>query len=369
MNLTLPKIDIAFKQLSNTFIERSERGIAILIIKDNTDRSFSYKKYTDVDDLNADEEKYTEENFQYLNDIMGLGVAELGVIRIDIQSSDPEEITAQTMDDALKIVGQKYKTGWIGTVGETADYEAINTWVKAKAKNNLTFRTICTGVDSPNHQYIVNVDGGNVIFADDRGQKELKHYIPSLIGIASVCNISRGMTYYVCSNLKEVEEVENVETALNAGKMVLINDYGVVRIGLGINSLTMFDNEETFEDMRYIDIIEAMTMIQDDIREVYKTKYVGACKNRLDNQMIFISAVNTYLDSLEELEVLDNAYDNVVDVNVKAQRKAWETVNAEAKTWDDTKVKNMAFKREVFLLGDIKILGAMENLALEIYTN
>lgn len=368
MNLTLPKIDIAFKQLSNTFIERSERGISILIIKDNTDRTFSYKKYTEIEDLTADKEKYTEENFQYLNDVMSFGVAELGVVRIDVQSVEPA-VTAQTMDDALKIVGQKYKTGWIGTVGETADYEAINTWVKAKAKNNLTFRTICTGVTTPDHKFIVNVDGGDVKFTDDRGKKGLKHYIPSLIGIASACNIARGMTYYVCSNLKEVEEVDNVETALNEGKMVLINDYGTVRIGLGINSLTTFDGEETFEDMRYIDIIEAMTMIQDDIREVYKTQYVGACKNRLDNQMIFISAVNTYLDSLEELEVLDNAYDNVVDVNVKAQRKAWEAVNAEAKTWDDTKVKNMAFKREVFLLGDIKILGAMENLALEIYTN
>ena len=42
--ITLPQIDIMFKQLANTFVERSERGIPILIIRDNTDKSFNIKE-------------------------------------------------------------------------------------------------------------------------------------------------------------------------------------------------------------------------------------------------------------------------------------------------------------------------------------
>lgn len=368
MELTLPNIDIAFKQLSNTFIERSERGIAILIIRDNTDQSFSHKEYNSIYDLMADEKKYTPKNYQYLMDVMTFGTAKLGVIRIDDDSLEPL-ITLQEVDVALKIIEQKYKTGWIGIVGTDTDYTTINTWIKKKAAEKLTFKTVYVGIAAPDHECIIRLDDGTVTFNDARGEQDIITYIPSMIGIAAACNISRGLTYYICKNLKEVKHDSDVDTALNEGKMVLINDYGVVRIGLGINSLTTFDGVNKFEDMRYIDIIEAMHMIKDDIKEVYKTKYTGAKKNKLDNQMIFISAINTYLENLEDLEVLDNLYNNYVDVNVAAQRKAWEEVNDEAKTWDDTKIKNMAFKRGVFLLGDIKILGAMENLILEIYTN
>lgn len=365
MALSLPQIEIKFKQLANTFIARSARGIAILIIRDKTD--FNHKQYDSIEDLKADKKLYNAENYQYLNDVMEFGCATMGVVVI--QKPAETKGVGGTMEDALKIIGQKYNTGWIGMVGEHDDYEAIAEWVKTKASTNNTFKTIVAGVDGSDHECIHELDGVSVTFADDRGKQDIKYYIPSMIGIASACNITRGLTYYECKNLVEVEEVANITTALTKGKLILVNDYGTVRIGLGINSLITFDGVEKFEDMRYIDIIEAMHMMKDDIREVYKTKYVGACKNKLDNQMIFISAVNTYLEELEELEVLDNLYENYVDVNVNAQRKAWETVNSEAKTWDDTKVKNMAFKREVFLLGDVKILGAMENLALEIYAN
>lgn len=367
MTIKLPQIDVVFKQLSNTFIERSERGIAILIIKDSTDKTFVHKEYTNESDLVADKKKYTAENYQYLRDIMSFGTAKLGVIRLDVE----EDLKAakQDIDVALNIIEQKYKTGWIGFVGEKADYTKINTWVKAKATENLTFKTISVGVDGSNHECIVELEEGTVVFNDERGEKDIAEYIPSMIAIASVCNVSRGMTYYVCKNLKEIRHNSSVDTALNKGKMVLINDCGIVRIGLGINSLTTFDSENKFEDMRYIDIIEAIHMIKDDIKLAYKNEYAGATKNKLDNQMIFISAINTYLESLEDIDVLDDKFDNNVAINIEAQRKAWESVNTEAKTWDDTKVKNMAFKRGVFLLGDIKILGAMENLTLEFYVN
>lgn len=37
MAVTLPKINIIFKQLATSFIQRSERGIAILVVRDDTD--------------------------------------------------------------------------------------------------------------------------------------------------------------------------------------------------------------------------------------------------------------------------------------------------------------------------------------------
>ncbi|MBU3146988.1 phage tail sheath protein, partial [Clostridium sp. CF012] len=82
----------------------------------------------------------------------------------------------------------------------------------------------------------------------------------------------------------------------------------------------------------------------------------------LDNQMIFISAKNGYLKTLAEEEVLDKNYNNTSFINVAKQREMWVAINPLAKDWDDTKVKNMSYKKSMFVAGDIKILQSITNL-------
>lgn len=72
-NVTLPVLEVNFKQLLATFIERSERGIAILIVRDDTDKSYNYKKYVEQEDLDKDKALYTNDNFQYLSDVISFG--------------------------------------------------------------------------------------------------------------------------------------------------------------------------------------------------------------------------------------------------------------------------------------------------------
>jgi len=358
MDITLPLLDINFKQLSQSFIARSERGVAIFIIRDDTDKTFSYKEYLDQEELDIDTALYTDDNFLNLSDIVGFGVAKLVVIRIDVAGHMPE---------ALTIIGNKLKTGWVSTVGTQEDYIAIATWVKTRASEGRTYMTLGYKLTMPDNEFIHNFTNPTVTCKDIRGKVVGVNYIPSLLAIACVCNVTRGMTYYICKNLKEVEPVADVKTALNNGELILINDFDKVRVGTAINSLVTIDETKgKFEDMRYIEIMEATNMIQDDIREIYKNDYVGACKNNLDNQMIFISAVNTYFGDLAEIEILDNKYDNLSFVSIAKQRKAWESIKPEAKTWDDTKVKNMSFKRSTFLGADIKVLGSMMNLDFDV---
>ena len=117
--------------------------------------------------------------------------------------------------------------------------------------------------------------------------------------------------------------------------------------------------------MQYIETVEAMNLIADDIRAVFRDVYLGNYRNNLDNQMLFIASVNAYFRELAQpgTDVLDREYDNLADIDVEAQRSAWlGTGKDEAAEWDDDKVKKMAFKRSVFIAANIKILGSMENL-------
>lgn len=359
MAITLPNIEVTFKQLAGTLIERSERGIAILIVKDDTDTSFNYKEYKNITNLNEDKGKYTSINLQYIKDIFNFALNKVAVVRIG---------TEETVSDALVILEKNIKTGWITVAdGTIEDFSTLASWIKSKELEKKTYKAVTYKADLADCKHIVNFYNEKVTFSDERGEATGEKYCPSLIGILASCNIQRGVTYYKCSNLVRVEEAEDNEEAIGSGKFILINDVDTVKIALGINSMTTMDGVDNTEDMKFIDIVEVMDLINDDISSVFKNEYLGNYKNNYDNQILLISSINTYLKQLSEDYILDNNYNNKADVDIESQREAWIGVGKkEAEMWNDQEVKNNSFKRTIFLTGDIKVLGAMENLKFNI---
>lgn len=352
----LPNIEISFKQLATSLIERSERGIAILIIKDDTDKTFNYKEYNSITAVESDVDLYSSSNIQYIRDIFNFALNKVAIVRVDS--------TGGTVAEALAILEKNIKTGWITLAdGVDADWSTLASWIKTKEQEKKTYKAVTYKASTTDSKHIVNFCNEKVTFVDERGEVTGEKYCPSLIGILASCNIKRGSTYFKCTNLAKVQEVENAETAVGGGQFILVNDVDTVKVALGINSLTTTDGVNATEDMKYIDTVEAMDLIQDDIANVFKNEYLGSYKNSYDNQILLISAINTYFKQLANDNVLDVKYANKADVDVEEQRLAWlGTGKTEAETWSDQQVKNNAFKRTVFLTGDVKILGAMENL-------
>lgn len=358
MAVTMPRLDIIFKQLATSLIERSERGYAILIIRDATSAMFNYKEYKEITELETDSSLYAAENLQYLKDIFTFAPYRVCVVKVGAEA---------TVSEALIILEGNVKTGWVTIANGTAeDFNTLASWTKSKENGKKYYKSVCYKASSPDCKHIVNFINNKVTFKDSRGELTGDHYCPSLIGILAVCNIARAATNYICSNLSHVEEVADNDVAVGNGQFILINDVDTVKIGLGINSLITTNGSTLTEDMKYIDIVEAMDLINDDITKTFKT-YQGAYKNKYDNQVLFINSVNGYFKNIAEEDVLDINYTNKADVNVEAQRAAWiATGKSEAASWNEATVKNNTFKRSVFLAGDIKILGAMENLSFNI---
>lgn len=354
--VTMPVIDILFKQLATSINQRSQRGYAILIIRDDISAMFNYKEYSDITELETDTSLYEPENLQYLKDIFTFAPYKVCVVKVG---------TTATISDALIILEGNVKTGWITIAdGTTEDFATLASWTKSKESSRKYYKSVCYKAATTDCQHIVNFYNNKVTFKDSRGEVTGEQYCPSIIGILAVCNIKRAATNFVCSNLSHVEEVSDNDAAVGSGKFILINDVDEVKVGLGINSLQTTNGTTLTEDMKYIDIVEAKDLIYDDIFTAFKV-YQGAYKNKYDNQILFISAVNGYLRNIADEDVLDEEYSNQAGINVAAQRAAWvASGKSEAATWTDAQVRNMTFKRNVYLGGDIKILGAMENLQL-----
>lgn len=156
---------------------------------------------------------------------------------------------------------------------------------------------------------------------------------------------------------------EDPETAVGSGKFILVNVDDQVRVGVDVNSLTTVDGSTRTEDMKYIETVEAMDMMRDDIAQAFRQDYMGKYRNSTANQMLFLAAVNEYFRQLGEENVLDPEHDNTAQVDVESQRNAWIGAGkAEAADWDDGRVLATPFKRQLFLAGDVKILGTMADL-------
>ncbi|WP_061294045.1 phage tail sheath C-terminal domain-containing protein [Clostridium botulinum] len=355
---TLPDINILFKQRAATFTQRG--GVAILILKDDTDKNFNTAEYKTLTDLELDEAKYTPTNLQYIKDTLLGKPSKVVVIRVDVE----KEVT-----DALNIVKNLYSTGWISLVSETkTDYDTLVSWIKTRRDTDKkTFKAIVFNPTTPpDYEGVVGLGNEKVIFKDNtRGEKAGYEFLPTLLGYIASAGVDTGTTYMAMENLKTVSEPASTNQEIQAGKLILINDENTVKIGLGVNSLTTFTRDK--EDFSLIEVIETMDLVKDDIRKTFKNNYIGKFKNKLDNQMLFISAVNTYFSNLAARDVLDSSYNNESFIDVEAQRKAWvDSGKPEAKEWDDTTVKNTTFKRKLFLGANIKILTSMTDLTLVI---
>ncbi|WP_125116884.1 phage tail sheath C-terminal domain-containing protein [Agathobaculum sp. Marseille-P7918] len=362
MPITMPKIEITFRQQATTLIERSARGVAILIVRDDTDKGFTHKQYTDLSALQTDKALYTADNYNAISDMLSFAPYQSHVFRLD---------TEGTLGDTLSEISRTVKTGWLAIAGQSAeDGAALASWVKTQAAKAKSYKCIVHNITPlPDDMHVVHFVNEKVTFTDERGEQDGVAYLPSLLAILAVCNVERGCTNYLCSNLASVQEVEDNDAAVGAGKFILyIDEEGAVRIGQGINSLTSTDGNTKTEDMQFIETVEAMDMMRDDITSTFRGTYLGNYRNTRDNQMLFIAVINSsYFRQLTQELILDPDYANAASIDVEAQRAAWvASGKAEAADWDDDTVKATPYKRRVYLAGNVKILGSMTDLIFPI---
>lgn len=307
--------------------------------------------FKDVSEVN--ESYYTAENINNIKKCLKFAPYEVVVI----------SGSTTKLADFVPAIKTARKTGWIASPMKELQ-EDLASWIKSMERAKETYKAIGTIKGNDCKQYVYF--NQNVINTNEDALNAIE-YIPSLLGIISSCNINQGCTNYLCSDLKVVEEVKDIDLAIREGQLVLTNDIGGVRIVTGINSLTTLNGNTATEDMQYIETVEAMNLIQDDIRDEFKNTYQGKFKNKYMNQILFIGAVNSYFDALAAEDILDEEANNIAMIDVEGQRNAWvASGNLSAKDWSDDIVKSSSFKRTVFIECSIKILNSMENLKFNV---
>lgn len=351
----LPEISIIFSSLAVSAIQRSQRGIVSLILKDETG-TFDTKEYKDVTEVKSSD--WTATNLQYIKDAF-LGTPSKVIV---------ERIAAAATDynDALtRLAGKRWN--YLAVPGiVAADVTTIATQIKTwRDVNKKTFKAVLPNIEA-DHEGIIDFATEGIKVKDVAQPFSASQYTARIAGALAGLPLTRSSTYLVLPEVEAIIESEDPDADIDAGKLILINDGEKIKIARGVNSLTTATTPKG-PDWKKIKIIEGHDIVQEDISRTFNDEYVGKVNNTYDNQVLFITAVNAYLRGLSG-DVLDPAAVNKVGVDVEAQRLAWEGIGTDTSTWDDQKVKESSFQSNVFLMGDnIKFVDAVEDLSMRIH--
>ncbi|WP_163468472.1 phage tail sheath C-terminal domain-containing protein [Fusobacterium sp. IOR10] len=362
----LPELEIIFKALGASAVKRGDRGTAVLIVVDDTSNGAGVvmDKIISIADLTTKmQDHYTESSIRYIKDALLGTPRELLVFKM---------ATEGVLADTLKLVsGRIPRNCWVAIASQNKDHQNdLVSWGASQEKNNfkkykiLSYKAIVT-----DNQHIINLTNEKVVFSDSRGEQNGIEAVSYLMGYLAGLPLTMSAIAKDLTLFSSVSEIDDLNEAISNGEFILFNDEGKVKVARGVNSLKTL-GEGISNDMSFINTIEKMDLIFCDIYSTWNKYYKGRYSNDLDNQMIFISAVNGYFKLVAIDKILDPKFDNRAVIDITAQRIANYSKFGEevVKEWTDTKAMEMTVGTKIFLTTLIKIPGIMESILFPIFT-
>ena len=404
-----PQVIINFKSRATTAITRSGRGVGAMILNDEnvTDKVVTYQ----IDDITEiPETGLTDKSVDLIKKALLGTPSRLFVYVIPAKQTTamlPDTTSTETDTGLIPLVptlvdstitqstalqnASTLKFNYIcHPTGTAQDQEDLAIWVKSQRRNKYrTVKAIVANVDADSYG-VVNFTTGNIRVTNSEYTNALiaaegvvenvpenipqylkytaAEYTARILGILCGLSLDRSATYYELSEIVDCDVYDDVDEHIDNGELCLIDegDGNGVKIARGCNSLHTFTTD-VGQDFRYIKIVETIDLITDDIRETFRSEYLGKVLNDYDHKMLFIAAILVYFEELKG-NVLDNSdtAKNTVDIDFEANRNYAKLKGNDTSAMTDQEIREFNTGTNVFLDGAITPVNAMEDLKLNI---
>ncbi|MDN9632447.1 phage tail sheath subtilisin-like domain-containing protein [Clostridioides difficile] len=351
----LVNINIEFKELATSFIQRSQTGIVAIILKDTTKM---YKELTSEDDipisLSADNKKYIKYGFVGATNnekilrpskVIISTFTEDGKVEDILEELESVEFNYLCMPEAEEAEKTKI-VNWIKKIREEESTEAKAVLANIKADNEAVIN------------FTENVTvGGEEITAEK--------YTPRIASLIASTPNTQSITY---APLNEVESITKIDKAsadakVQSGELILRRLSGAIRIARGVNSLTTLTQEKG-EIFQKIKLVDTKDLISKDIKNIYVEKYLRKCPNTYDNKCLFIVAIQSYLTELAKQELIDSNF--TVEIDLEKQKEYLESKKVDTSKMNDNEIKSYSTGSNGFYLINLKLVDAMEDINIRV---
>ena len=255
--MKMPSINIAFKEKGISAVERSERGIVLLILKEET-----LPSQTEVNLYTADDipKELSDSNREQLELTLRGYVNSPKKVIAEIISKDAEDYT-----DVLKAIENKRFDYLVIPDIEENHIDTIATWIKGMRTNkNKRIKAVLPDCTADTEGVINFV---NQVIRTKTKTYTTAQYCGRIAGIIAGTPMTIACTYAPLPEVIgcDVWTKEEMDTMTDAGKLFFFFDGEKVKLGRGINSLvtTVQGKGVSFQKIKLVDL---MDMMYDDIR-------------------------------------------------------------------------------------------------------
>ena len=357
----LPDIIIEFSKKAVTAIQMGTLGVVGIILKDAKNAGAMVLR--GVDDIPTGDSAFNEANTAYIER------AFLGTPSKVIVYTLTED--AEDYKEAFKFFATQKVNYLVGAPDITADEAtAMATWIAGIRKNTIRRPVaVLPNTEGDSRAVInfsvVNATAEDKIMVEDTAYTEAE-YCSRIAGLLAGLDLKISATYKPLNEVTAIPnaEDEEVDEAVDAGKLTLYNDGDRIVIARGVNSLVTVTEVET-EDLQKIKISAIQDLIETDIYSTINKSYIGNYSNSYDNKCLLITAIKGYLRGLEATEGGKGylkADSSTVEINVAKQKQYLESIGVDTSEMDEQAIKEANTGSKVFLKGTISILDAIEDV-------
>lgn len=351
--MSLPNVMINFKQTGTTAIQRGERGIVVLVLngeKQEVHELNNTKDAAGIDQLTDKQKEYIQLAF------MGYIKPPKKVIIVFRGSEGEDYNQAQEVLESLK---------WdylaIPEI-ESGDVASMVVWMTGLNKKCKVVLPNATTADT---EKVINFTTTNI--KTTLGDYTTSEYTSRIAGLLAGTPMTISATFAPLKEVIGFDQLtkEQMDEAISKGQLILYHDGEKAKIARGVNSFTT-TTQDKGESFKKIKIVDAMHMIEDDIKTTCEDSYIGKYSNSYDNKCVLITAIQAYLDQLVLEGILDPVFKNVVEIDVEQQRNYLKSIGVDVENMKELDIKKANTRDKVFLKSQIKILDAIEDIVLNV---
>lgn len=357
-NLTMPTVNLVFRQQAATAAARSQKGVVALILRD---AALADKTYV-INSRKAIPE--------------GLGTANrASVERVFLgYVKPPKSVLLYVMDVDDTITDGCNALAWLAT--QKFDYLAgpddlsadeagvIKTWiVSQRLDNNAIYKAVLPNV-AADHEAIVDFVGSGIDIGE-ASTLTTASYCGRIAGLLAGTPMTISATYAPLPEVRDITRMTagDMDTAVGDGKLLLYHDGEKVKLGRAVNSLTTVTGKS--DAWKKIKIVELLDMIQQDIRRTIQDNYIGKFANNYANKQLLVTAVTDYLAGLAKDGLIEQDYTCGIDVD--AQDEYLQTQGVSTVSMSEDEIRQANTGTHVFLAISITPVDAMEDVDTIIY--
>lgn len=354
----MPSIDIVFTEKANTSIQMAERGIMAVVIKDASQDGNSGAAYTLLSAADIPE-ALSDENRTYLERGM---IGYVNPPRKTFLYVLPE--TTEDLSDALAYFETVRFDYLVGPPNlDASGATEIEEWIKTQWENDSMPRAVLPD-KAADFAAIVNFTTSGIQVNGE--EQTTAQYCSRIAGIICGTPLSISCT---SAPLPEVEDVKRLtraemDTAVDNGEFILWHDGEKVKVGRGITSLKTTTAQQG-NSYKKIKIIDTVSQIKTDLKLTIQDTYQGKYPNSYDSKCLLITAIQNYFAAMEQEGILQLGT-SAVEIDIDKQRAYLREQGIDIESMSEDEIKKAATGSNVFLKASIRILDAIEDIAIEI---